>query len=108
VRASAFWSVGRSDFWHSCWRTLSFASDRFNDRRGETLAEANAIGTAWLRAKAIGQPRGDDIAQLLEKVLAGLRNAVTLFDTNDRHCHEPCPREGEEKAFGFTTDVMRQ
>jgi hypothetical protein len=41
-------------------------------------------------------------------LLAGLRNAVTLFDTNDRHYHEPCPREGEEKAFGFTTDVMRR
>ena len=42
------------------------------------------------------------------QVLAGLRNAVTLFDTNDRHYHEPGPREGEEKAFGFTTDVMRR
>ncbi len=42
--------------------TLSFASERFNERRSGTLAEANAIGTAWLRAKAIGQPRGDEIA----------------------------------------------
>ena len=47
--------------------TLSFASERFNDRRAGTLAEANAIGTAWLRARAIGQPRGDAIAELLEK-----------------------------------------
>lgn len=47
--------------------TLSFASDRFHERRGGTLAEANAIGTAWLRAKAIGQPRGDEIARLLEQ-----------------------------------------
>ncbi len=43
--------------------TLSFASERFNDRRSGTLAETNAIGTAWLRAKAIGQPRGDEIAE---------------------------------------------
>jgi hypothetical protein len=35
--------------------TLSFASARFDERREGTLAEANAIGTAWLRAKAIGQ-----------------------------------------------------
>jgi hypothetical protein len=49
--------------------TLSFANDRFNDRRGGTLAEANAIGTAWLRARAIGQPRGDEIAQLLEQYI---------------------------------------
>src|SRR4051795_1915959 len=41
--------------------TLSFASERFNDRRSGTLAEANAIGTAWLRAKALGQPRSDEI-----------------------------------------------
>lgn len=45
--------------------TLSFANERFNDRRGATLAEANAVGTAWLRAKAIGDPRGDGIAGLL-------------------------------------------
>lgn len=34
--------------------TLSFASERFSDRRNATLNEANAIGTAWLRARAIG------------------------------------------------------
>jgi hypothetical protein len=28
--------------------TLSFASTRFQERRDGTLAEANAIGTAWL------------------------------------------------------------
>src|SRR5215472_15454962 len=47
--------------------TLSFANARFDERRAGTLAEANAIGTAWLRAKAIGQPRGDEIARLLEE-----------------------------------------
>ena len=47
--------------------TLSFSSDRFHERRQGTLAEANAIGTAWLRAKAIGQPEGDAIAHLLEQ-----------------------------------------
>lgn len=47
--------------------TLSFASDRFNERRSATIAAANAIGTAWLRAKAIGQAPGDQIAHLLEE-----------------------------------------
>jgi hypothetical protein len=47
--------------------TLSFASERFNERRAGMLAEANAISTAWLRARAIGQPRGDEIAKLLEQ-----------------------------------------
>jgi len=46
--------------------TLSFANNSFNERRAGTLAEANAIGTAWLRAQAIGGPRGSEIAHLLE------------------------------------------
>lgn len=47
--------------------TLSFATNRFNETRGGTLAEANAIGTAWLRAEAIGHPRGHEVARLLEQ-----------------------------------------
>jgi hypothetical protein len=47
--------------------TLSFASNSFSERRAGTLAEANAIGTAWLRAQAIGGPRGSEIARLLEQ-----------------------------------------
>lgn len=47
--------------------TLSFASNGYNERRAGTLAEANAIGTAWLRARAIGLPRGNEIARLLEE-----------------------------------------
>ena len=47
--------------------TLSFANSSFSERRAETLAEANAIGTAWLRANAIGHPRGGEIARLLEQ-----------------------------------------
>ncbi len=47
--------------------TLSFANARFEERRLGTLGEANAIGTAWLRAEALGQPRGDEIARLLKE-----------------------------------------
>ena len=47
--------------------TLSFANNSFGERRAGTLAEANAIGTAWLRAEAIGGPRGSEIARLLEQ-----------------------------------------
>lgn len=65
--------------------TLSFANTRFSERRAGTLAEANAIGTAWLRAEAIGHPRATVIARLLEEytqvrgdfVRAGLDPAVT-------------------------------
>jgi hypothetical protein len=47
--------------------TLSFANNSFSERRAGTLAEANGIGTAWLRANAIGHPRGGEIARLLEQ-----------------------------------------
>jgi len=40
--------------------TLSFANTRFSDRVEGTLAEANAIGTAWLRAEAIGHVRASN------------------------------------------------
>lgn len=46
--------------------TLSFANSRFSEHRQGSVAEANTIGTAWLRAKAIGNPRGDAIAGLIE------------------------------------------
>ncbi|CAH0248351.1 hypothetical protein [Roseomonas sp. CECT 9278] len=45
--------------------TLSFANTRYQERRDATLAEANAIGTAWLRAEAIDHPRSAEIARLL-------------------------------------------
>jgi len=47
--------------------TLSFANNRFSERVEGTLVEANAIGTAWLRAEAIGHVRGPEIARLLEE-----------------------------------------
>ena len=46
--------------------TLSTASSRYVERRAGAVEEANAIGTAWLQAKALGEPRADAIATLLE------------------------------------------
>ena len=45
--------------------TISFAQNRFEDRRAASLAEANAIGTAWLRARAVGGEEGTAIAEQL-------------------------------------------
>ncbi len=56
--------------------TLSFANARFAERRAGTLAEANAIGTAWLRAEAIDHPRGKEIARLLEEYTQVRRDYV--------------------------------
>lgn len=46
--------------------TLSYSNQRFQERRTGVIEDANAIGTAWLRAQAIGGPRGTEIARLLE------------------------------------------
>jgi hypothetical protein len=50
--------------------TISFAQSRFEDRRAAALAEANAIGTAWLRAGAVGGEHGAAIAAALRDYLA--------------------------------------
>lgn len=71
--------------------TLSFANSRFDERRAGTLAEANAIGTSWLRAQAIDHPRGGEIGRLLadytrvraDFVRAG-RDAAVLDELNHR------------------------
>jgi hypothetical protein len=64
--------------------TLSFASNHFNEHRLGTLTEANAIGTAWLRAEAIGDPRGDAIARLLEQYTQIRMDFVRTGDDPDR------------------------
>jgi hypothetical protein len=46
--------------------TLAYANTRFQERRLGTLAEAQSIGTSWLRAQVVGQPQGTKIASLLE------------------------------------------
>jgi hypothetical protein len=50
--------------------TLSTASTRFAERRSGGLEEANAIGTAWLQAKALDEPRAEVVAALLEDYIA--------------------------------------
>ncbi len=47
--------------------SVAFANGWYVERRAGAIAEANAIGTAWLRAEAIGEPRGDAVARLLER-----------------------------------------
>jgi hypothetical protein len=46
--------------------TLAYANTRFQERRLGTLAEAQSIGTSWLRAQAVGQRQEQVIARLLE------------------------------------------
>ena len=46
--------------------SISFAQNRYEARRGLVLAEANAIGTAWLRTKLIEGDEGPAIAAKIE------------------------------------------
>jgi hypothetical protein len=64
--------------------TLSFANSRVDERRMGALSEANAIGTAWLRAHAIGHERGPVVAALLEDYAAVRRDFVGASHHADR------------------------
>jgi hypothetical protein len=47
--------------------TFSLAASRFDARRQTVLQEANAIGTAYLRARLLGEPQRSEIAKLLRE-----------------------------------------
>jgi hypothetical protein len=57
--------------------TMGMASDRFDTRRGVVLAEANAIGTTWLRAGYLPEPASAQSRMLL------LEYAKLRIVTND-------------------------
>jgi len=89
--------------------TLSFASARFDERRLGSLAEANAIGTAWLRADGLGNPRGDEIARLL-KEYAGLRDRYIEVGHDQEKVKEIDARTStlQNEIWGNVTAVTRQ
>jgi len=60
--------------------TMGMASDRFDARRALVLAEANAIGTAYLRAGYLPEPASTQARELLREYVP-LRIAGT--DSND-------------------------
>ena len=72
--------------------TLAYANTRFQERRQVTLAEAQSIGTSWLRAHAVGQPQGLEIAGLLEDY-ARLRLDFIRLPAGDRSVLRPCAHE---------------
>ncbi len=49
--------------------TMSMAADRYDTRRGLVVAEANAIGTAYLQADYLPQPATDQMRALLREYL---------------------------------------
>jgi hypothetical protein len=45
--------------------TINFAENRYEARRELVVTEANAIGTAWRRARLVGGPEGEAISSLV-------------------------------------------
>lgn len=88
---------------------LSAASTRFAERRAGALGEANAIGTAWLQAKAMDHARAPEIAGLVEEY-AGQRAAFVVADLGSP---ELAAAEGRTSAlqteiWGHLTAVLRE
>lgn len=89
--------------------TLSFASARFSERVAGTLAEANAIGTAWLRAEAIGHIRGPEIAKLLQEYAQVRRDYVT--EGQDRSAIDQLNQRTnalQSKIWGHMAAILRE
>jgi hypothetical protein len=72
--------------------TLAMAVDRFEQRRHLVLEDANAIGTAYLRAQLLGEPHRTRISRLLVEytdnrialALASRGDGSSLLAVNDR------------------------
>jgi hypothetical protein len=89
--------------------TLSYSTSRFNERRQGTLAEANAIGTAWLRANAIGSPEAKEVARLLEQYLEVRENFVRagLDDVAISKANDATSRL-QQAIWGHVTSITRE
>jgi len=88
--------------------TVNYAQGRFETRRDLVVTEANAIGTAWLRARLVQGPEGEAIA-------AGIRQFAQTrleFTTADRNgpIEALNARTGDEAAeiWGHVAVAARQ
>ena len=59
--------------------TFAMAQQRFETRKDLVVAEANAIGTAWLRGDLVAEPLRGEFRQLLARY-AEIRTPVETFD----------------------------
>ena len=65
--------------------TYAMSEGRFETRRQLVVEEANAIGTTYLRAKALPEPRSSQIQELLRQYVAlRVEIASTMDDTPEK------------------------
>ena len=57
---------------------VSFAENRFDNRRGLLIEEANAIGTTWLRAGYLEEPYRSDLRALLRNYVNARVDLVAI------------------------------
>ena len=84
--------------------TMGMAADRFDARRGLVLAEANAIGTAYLQASFLPDPQAEQMRELLREYLP-LRIAtgdISQAQTNVRRSMEL-----HAQMWAITAEVAR-
>jgi hypothetical protein len=90
--------------------TLSIAEARHDDRRDAVLEEANALGTAWLRAGVVGGREGEEIQAILAGYaalrIAAVRDAATAAD-EARITAETAARQAALSALASTISRER-
>jgi hypothetical protein len=84
--------------------TMGMAADRFDARRAIVLAEANAIGTAYLRAGYLPQPASDQVRELLREYVP-LR--IVLTASKDIQADIAKSVEIQNEIWAITEQVAR-
>jgi hypothetical protein len=84
--------------------TMGMASDRFDTRRHLVLSEANAVGTAYLRAGYLPEPASSKVRDLL-RVYAPLRIATS--DPADIRVRLNRSVEIQGKLWSITEELAR-
>ena len=84
--------------------TMGMASDRFDTRRANVLAEANDIGTTYLRAGYLPEPASSQIRELLREYVP-LR--ITVTDTNDIQSDIARSVEIQNQIWAIAQEVAR-
>lgn len=84
--------------------TMGMASDRFNARRGIVLAEANSVGTTYLRAGYLPEPASSEIKDLLREYVP-LR--ILTDDLSDVRARIARSVEIQEKLWAIAEELAR-
>jgi hypothetical protein len=88
--------------------TIGYAQDRAETRRGLVVREANAIGTAWLRAKVVESEEGPAIAKLIEE-LANVEVAFTVARSTEPEAGLITRRETlQAQIWGLAQTLVRR